>query len=286
MYSVGSTVLVSIVMLMSEGVLGNNFSGDGSVVGGLLELVGWDLDFTRRDEWDLDIVVVWVLLIDGPWHLFGDFVCLLVVVGLGGSPGGNVLLSVVRGALDRPLSVVWDSAGDLEWDSLGLVCWDLSIDGVLLVFECGHWDEMFLLEGFLVPDGLWNSSLNLVLFGVVHGLRVIFGDGVWDLPGAGDSLLNPDDLWVLFVDIVLFVIVLSVGDLSLDIVVLVLVLNVGLLLVNLVWDLSGGGVGDLLVDSVWNLLVNGVVLGVVLDTVLNITFLVLDPSWNLDFLLL
>jgi len=252
----------------------------------LFKLVGWDLDLCRGEEWDLHIEVVLFRLVGGSWNLSIGSVGFSIEDGLGGCLWCGVLLSVVLSSLDQLFFFIWHRAGDLVWHLSGLVGWDLLFDGVFLILELGDWDKFLHLEGLLLSEGLWNLLLDLVLLGIVNGLSVILGDGVWDLSGSGDGFLNPDDLGLFLVGVVLFVVVDSCWDLDFDFVVLVLVLNVIFLSVDLIWLLSGGGVWDSLVDGVWDLLVNVVGLGVVLDTVLNVTFLVLDKSWNLDFLIL
>jgi len=280
------SVTVGIVVLVSERVLSDSLSGFGSVVCELFEIVGWDLYVSGGEEGDLDIVGVWVQLIDASWHLSVFGVGYLVEVGGSVVLLSDVFLGVVLSSLDSLVLLVWDGTLDLEGLTSSLIGWDLSVDGVLLVLEGGDWDKLLDLEGLLVSDGLSDLSLDLVLLGVVLSHGVVLGDSVWDLAGSLLLFLDPDGLWSLLVISVFLSVVLSAGNLDLNVVVLVLVNDVGLLLVDLVWDLGGGGVWDSLGDGVWDLGVDGVVLSVVFDAIGNVCLSVWDDSWDSDLLVL
>jgi hypothetical protein len=284
MYSMMFTVWLGV--LVRDLVLSNSLSELGSIVSSLFEIEGWYLHGRVGEEWDLDIVVVVGLLVDGSWHLSVFGVGLTVKNGGLVVLGADVFLGVVLSALDKSLRLVWDGSGDLEWTSYGLSGWDLSVDSVLLVLDGGDWDVLLHLEGFLVQDGSWDLSGDSVGLGVEFSHSVVLGDGVGDLAGSLDLFLDPDVLWSLLVFCVLLSVVLSSWDLDLDGVWLVLVDNVLLLLVDLVWDLGGCGVWDLLGDGVWDLLLDGVVLGVVFDAVGDVGLSVWDNSWDLDLLFL
>lgn len=275
-------VTVWLGVLVSESSLSNDLSGFGSVVGCLFEAVGRNFNVFGGDEWDLNVVGIVGILVDGSGDLSVNSVGLLVEDGALVILLSIQLLGVVFGALDELVSEVCLSAVDSDWDSGGRIGWDLFLDGVLLILEGGDWNVFLGLEGLLVSDGSWNLSLDLVLLGVVFSHGVVLGDGVWNLSGALDLLLLVDGLWLLLVVSVGLSSVLGGWDLDFNFVVLVLVDDVGLLLVDGVWNLGGGGVWDLLGDGVWDLLVNGVGLGVVLNAVFDVAFLILDDSWDLD----
>ena len=86
MYSMVSSFLVGLMMFVGEGVLGDDLSWLGSIVGGFFSLVGRNLNVNRLEVWLLGWVVIRLGFVDGSWNL-PLVVLLLIIERLAGGLG-------------------------------------------------------------------------------------------------------------------------------------------------------------------------------------------------------